>query len=430
MAKVITTELQHSGASGANITLDSSKNVTCENNLQVDGNVTVTGTLPADKLTGNLPAISGASLTGITSQDTLSFRNLIINGGMNVAQRNYGGSSTSTGYQTVDRFKLETNGVDEAITQAKHALTSSDTGPWAKGFRSSYHLTNGNQTGGAGATDMANINYKIEAQDIANSGWDYTSASGKITLSFWAISSVAQTFQITLFAEDATYGYTTEFALSANTWTKVTKTIPGHASLAFTNNNDEGLNIIWYQFIGTDYTDSGATTDAWGTWNGGTTRKDMTSTWWTTNDATFELTGVQLEVGDTATEFEHRTFADELRRCQRYYYYINGDTDDYISTSFAQSSSNMFSIVTHPVPMRYKPTFTGNAVALRHYSDNSSANFNADQLAISHQHVNWYWGLGTFNSVLYESTSSMTGGQAGLLQCQGDGVKLEFDAEL
>ena len=65
MAKVITTELQHAGASGANVTLDSSKNVTCENNLQVDGNITVTGTLPADKLTGALPAISGASLTGV-----------------------------------------------------------------------------------------------------------------------------------------------------------------------------------------------------------------------------------------------------------------------------------------------------------------------------------------------------------------------------
>ena len=73
MAKVITTELQHSGASGANVTLDSSKNVTCENNLQVDGNVTVTGTLPADKLTGNLPAISGASLTGLTSPPFVSY---------------------------------------------------------------------------------------------------------------------------------------------------------------------------------------------------------------------------------------------------------------------------------------------------------------------------------------------------------------------
>ena len=65
MAKVITTELQHAGASGANITLDSSKNVTCENNLQVDGNVTVTGTIPADKLTGTAAAINGSNITNL-----------------------------------------------------------------------------------------------------------------------------------------------------------------------------------------------------------------------------------------------------------------------------------------------------------------------------------------------------------------------------
>ena len=92
MAKVITTELQHSGASAANITLDSSKNVTCENNLQVDGNVTVTGTLPADKLTGALPAISGASLTGITTR-TSPFRNILINGDFRISQIN---GTTST----------------------------------------------------------------------------------------------------------------------------------------------------------------------------------------------------------------------------------------------------------------------------------------------------------------------------------------------
>ena len=74
MAKVICTELQKDGASGPNITLDTSKNVTCGNNLQVDGNVTVTGTLPADKLTGALPAISGANLTGIASSTDGEFR--------------------------------------------------------------------------------------------------------------------------------------------------------------------------------------------------------------------------------------------------------------------------------------------------------------------------------------------------------------------
>ena len=117
MAKVITTELQHSGASAANITLDSSKNVTAENNLQVDGNLTVTGTIPADKLTGALPAISGASLTGISSPTP--GRNKIINGGMIINQRgNVTGKTTSSNsYFGPDRYQFK--------------LTNNNAGTWS-----------------------------------------------------------------------------------------------------------------------------------------------------------------------------------------------------------------------------------------------------------------------------------------------------------
>ena len=236
MAKVITTELQHSGASGANVTLDSSKNVTCENNLQVDGNVTVTGTLPADKLTGNLPAISGASLTGIVSP--LSFRNLIINGAMNVAQRATSATTTTNTF-VVDRFNTAIVGEDEASTTAQITLTSSDTGPWAKGFRNALQITNGNQTSGAGDGDTQQITYIVEAQDIAQSGWDYTSASSYITLSFWVKSSVAQNFYGYIRSEDGTkqlYAIETG-SLSANTWTKVTKTVPGNSNIQIDNDN-------------------------------------------------------------------------------------------------------------------------------------------------------------------------------------------------
>jgi hypothetical protein len=88
------------------------------------------------------------------------------------------------------------------------------------------------------------------------------------------------------------------------------------------------MEIKWYAFIGTTYTDSGATTDAWGAWDNGSTRKDMTSTWWTTDDATFDITGVQLEVSDHATNFEHRKFQDELYNCQRYYQQVGTPTQD------------------------------------------------------------------------------------------------------
>ena len=269
----------------------------------------------------------GASTAAITVDNTagtctanitnnLSNRNLIINGAMQVAQR--GTSSTSSGYQTVDRFQVAPSGLDEAATQAQVDVASGTT-PYTLGFRKAYKITNGNQTSGAGASDNLRIIYKVEAQDLANSGWNYTSASSYITLSFWVKSSVAQNFYVQFRTRDTPeYNYTIETgSLSADTWTKVTKTIPGNSNLVFNNDNGTGTEINFWQFIGTDYTGS-MTLNQWGAYSGSARTPDMTSTWYTTNDATFEITGVQLEVGSVATDFEHRSFGQELALCQRY----------------------------------------------------------------------------------------------------------------
>jgi len=294
----------------------------------------------------------------VKASNIAGHKNLIINGAMNIAQR--GTSSTSTGYQTVDRFFTYHGGTDEAPTYSQHALTSSDTGPWAKGFRYSFHIQNGNQTGGAGAADQLTVAYALEAQDLAYSGWDYTSSSSYITLSFWIKSSVAQDFKCFLKTEDGTeksYPFATG-SLSANTWTKVTKKIPGHSDLTFDNNAHKGLEITWSGFQGGDVTGS-VTENAWMTWSGSTRTADQTSTWYTTNDATFEITGVQLEVGDTATRFEHRTYGDELARCQRYYI---KDTDTVQGGSYIKATTDLDNVgginVRFPVTMRADPALT------------------------------------------------------------------------
>ena len=206
--------------------------------------------LPAANITGTLPAIDGSALTGINtafgnssvntsgiitatafipSSGQLSNRNIIINGDFRIAQR--GTSSTSTGYQTVDRFRFAFGGTDEAPTQAQVDLSSSDT-PYSLGFRKSYKITNGNQTSGADAGDYIAFYTALEAQDLANSGWNYTSTSSNITLSFWAKSSVAKTFIVKFTTIDGTQqAYNHSFTLSANTWTKVTHTLPGAANI-------------------------------------------------------------------------------------------------------------------------------------------------------------------------------------------------------
>ena len=170
--------------------------------------------------------------------------------------------------------------------------------------------------------------YKIEAGDIANSGWNFTSSSSFITLSFWVKSSVAQNFYGFVYSADGTaqrYIFETG-SLTADTWKKVVVTIPGGSNVAFDDNVEEGMIIKWIPFYGTDLTNNSATVGSWANYNGGARCPDYTSTWYTTNDAQFEVTGVQLEVGSQATPFEHRKFHEELMLCQRYYQRHRGST--------------------------------------------------------------------------------------------------------
>ena len=310
----------------------------------------------SDRLSTNVKTSNLA--TGLSDKVGQS-KNIIINGAMDIAQR--AASSTAEGYVTVDRWTYGVNGNDEAVTTSQHDLTSSDTGPWAKGFRKSWHIQNGNQTGGAGAADYIELCQSIEAQNIANSGWDYTSSSSYITLSFWVKSSVAQNFYGYLRTVDGTgrqYRFETT-SLTADTWKKVTVTVPGDSNITVDNNNATGLMIWIAPFYGTNYTDNGNALSTWVNYSSSTIGKDYTSTWWTTNDATFEITGVQLEVGDTATEFEHRSYADELARCQRYC--VDFPINSQLGLGQVYSGSGYVQLpVALPVPMRTKPSVSKN----------------------------------------------------------------------
>ena len=199
------------------------------------------------------------------------------------------------------------------------------------------------------------IQTKQEAQDIANSGWNYTSASSYVTLSFWVKSSVAQNFYGYFRTKDGTEQiYTFETgSLSANTWTKVTKTIPGNSNLQFDNDVNQGTEINISPFMGTDFTDSGVSLNTWGAYSGSTRAPDYTSTWYTTNDATFEITGVLLEVGDSASDFPHETYAETILKCYRYCYAHKG-----MLWGITSAGDHLDLNLTFPVPMRATPSRT------------------------------------------------------------------------
>ena len=384
---------------------------------------------------GNSPVnfTKGINMSGICtapafipSQGQLSHRNIIINGAMRVAQR--ASSSTTNGYGSVDRFQSSFSATDENPTQTQHTLTSSDTGPYAEGFRKSFHVQNGNQTSGAGTSDFIRLWHKIEAQDLANSGWNYTSSSSYITLSFWVKASVTQTYYVQMRTSDGTSkSYYFAMNLSANTWTKVTHSIPGHADISFDNDNGEGIYIAWYTFRGTNNTGSGQNANQWNNWDGSYITPDQTTTWYTTNDATFELTGVQLEVGDTATSFEHRSYGEELARCQRYCVVYGGSGTRHLGCASAYNSTNINLSLHLPSPMRAAPsssTVTSGGNWLQSYmgaSGNiSNASISVTDISDDHHTARVY---------LQNAHSGLTAGQALWIHTIAN-AKLILSAEL
>ena len=391
--------------SGANLTALNGSNIA--SGTVADARIS---TLTASKLSGALPAISALNLTNVPAANVVGVhtslnitgsttvgggvtisesgieasgigitcaningtqiggrRNLIINGAMLVAQR--ATSSTDQLYSTVDRIRAARSGVDEQPTFSQATLTSAP-GPYREGHRKAFKVTNGNQTSGAGSNDTISFQYRLEAQDVANSGWNYTDTNSFITLQFWVKSSVAQNFYIRLFTQDGTAkNYPMETGtLTANTWKKVIKTIPGHADLQFDNDVNRGFNIDFSLFRGTDQTGSGATLNQWANIDDNARIPDMTSTWFTTNDATFFVTGLQLEVGSQATPFEHRSFGEELTLCQRYYVEMGGGNyGDYAyMTGYLFNNGNSLAFGLYlPCAMRATPTIavTGNLKA-------------------------------------------------------------------
>ena len=306
-------------------------------------------------------------------------RNIIINGAMMVAQRGTS-ETTASGYTTVDRFSQSASNLANNPDVAQQSLTSGNA--YDNGFRKSYKVTNGDNN--ADTNDQSKINYMIEAQDLANSGWNHKDPNSYATLSFWVKSSVAQTFPIAIYAEDANMAYGFEYSATTS-WTKITHSIPGHSSLSINNDTGLGFNIQWFLYMGTDLTASSFTNADWHTYSGSSRSKDITTTWQTTNDATFEITGVQFEVGSQATPFEHRSMGEELSLCQRYYFKLG--KQDYLGTHMSASEvygigmsdnddQNVYAMINFPVRMRTPPTAidqSGSAADYRLRRDTTKA---------------------------------------------------------
>lgn len=296
-----------------------------------------------------------ADLAGAATAGTITGRNLIINGAMQVAQRGTSAAGLTDGsepYQTVDRFRFVEQG------SPTYALTMSQSSTAPAGFANSLKLDITTAQGSLAVADVLSIDTLIEAQNLQQLAYG-TSSANTATLSFWVRSNKTGTYVVYFYQYDddraTTHSYTIN---SADTWEYKTIVVPADTVGIIDNNNDRGIAVRWVLASGTNYT-SGTASTAWAADVAANRYAGLNVNLADDTANEWYLTGAQLEVGSTATDFEQRSFGDELHRCQRYYYESGGTaTNDWGQKGYQTANSYVANTLSHPVAMRASPTAT------------------------------------------------------------------------
>ena len=229
------------------------------------------------------------------------------------------------------------------------------------------------------ATDeRVRLQQRIEAFNLQQLAFGTSSASA-ITLSFYVKSSITGTFGVDLKNEDAGRSAAQSYTISnANTWEKKTLTFAGDQTSGFNNDNGVGLTVSWVLAAGTDYT-SGTLATAFASTTSANLAPSNQINLIGTDNATWQLTGVQLEAG-VATPFEHESYASNLQKCQRYYNRLGFMKHQFYSSSASTTNPDLIDSITFP-PMRDAPA--ANPYTDANYSSSGSTNTTDTTLTLS-----------------------------------------------
>jgi len=292
-----------------------------------------------------------AVTTAKTSYSASPFRNIIINGDMSIAQR--GTSSTSTGY-VADRFNFRVSNTD----QFAYTHSQSTTVPTGQGFASSWKLDVTTAETTLDSDEEVALQTRLEARLLQSLKFG-TSSAETLTLSFWVRSNKTGTYGIYLRQHDAGKNYVASYTISsADTWEKKSISISGNTADTIANDNGIGFWINWTLAAGSSL--DGATMDSWhtaATEIAPTGQVDITDS--TSNE--WYITGVQLEVGTSASDFEFLPTDVNLKRCQRYHYRYNKDKQSHVGllVGFGNGGSDYNSIhLPLPTNMRANPSLS------------------------------------------------------------------------
>ena len=360
----------------------------------------------------------GTCTANITNN--LSNRSLWFNGKMAISQRgsSFTGIGGSAGVYSLDRYRS-----GSTMNAGRYTITQDSNAP--DGFAKSLKVDVTTAEASLNAASAVQIAQFLEGQDLQQLQKG-TSGAKSMTLSFYVKSTTIGTYIVEFQDQDNSRINNKAYTISSpNTWEKKTITVEGDTTGAFTNDNNASLLVQFYLAAGTNFT-SGTLQNTWGTNTNANRAVGQTNLFASTSND-WAITGVQLEVGSVATDFEYRSFGQELALCQRYFFNVKGD-NNYRSgiTGFANSSANLRAMVQFPTPMRATPTVSGSSTNIVFDSYDDSDLFQCSEFQAGGSPTN----DSPHMMVIEANPDGMTAGQCGVLEFRQNNGQINFSAEL
>jgi hypothetical protein len=346
MTSTIKADVVTAQTTNGNVTLqgNGSGTVAIGDNTAITGTATVSSTLAVTgetTLTGGLASVGGNQIAGS--------KNMVINGAQSVSQRGSQVVTTGDSAYGVDRFVTRTYGGDGRFTIDAFQTDVPTTG----GFKYSTRYTCSTVSTNTGTFGYG-IEQRIEGFNC-NRLMLGTAQAKPFTLSFWVKTSVAGTYTSAVRTASAEYSFVWEHTLSADTWTKVTKTIPALTStLSSPQYTTSSMLLLSPISFGAKTSYNTTTLNAWQAGNYVFTTNQVH--WMGTSGATCHITGVQCEEGSIATPFEHEDISTTLQKCQRYCFIAKPPTNTALGTGFARTTTTVHCVRDFPVTMRATPS--------------------------------------------------------------------------
>jgi hypothetical protein len=320
--------------------------------LNSDGSAASLTSIPAAQITGTLPAISGASLTGVNAVNS-GRKNMVYNGAMKVAQRSTSvtGLGAANIYATLDRWHTNFN----AASAGRFTMAQVADAP--AGFANSLKLTTTTADTSIAAGEILVLGQNFEGQDLQHLEKG-TATAKQITVSFYVKGNANATYTCELYDRDNTRTINQAFAVTT-AWNRVELTFAADTSDPLDDDNGSSLSLGFILHGGTTYSGGTFSSNAWKDTVNDTRMAESHTSIFDATSRTFFITGVQMEIGSVATDFEHRSYGEELALCQRYYQQFgNASNEQPVGAGVMHTSAQCLAHFPYLKEMRTTPTIS------------------------------------------------------------------------